>query len=137
MEKRYTSFAMAYLKENHFTIFKEIERAYIPQLSEIQRVSNRYCDYMGITIDDLRNVRHGKMLNLRYKLIGSILWLFQPGKITCKERLDISLATELKQLLDLNTPNLNTAVKCAVNLFYYSDFKVDVIQFCNTYRLVK
>ncbi|MNK30177.1 hypothetical protein D3C87_485900 [compost metagenome] len=137
MEKRYTSFALAYLKENHFNIFKEIEKAYIPELSEIQLIANRYCDYMGISIEDLRNVRYGKMLNIRYKLIGAILWLYQPGKINCKERLDITLATELKQLLELNTPNLNTAVKCAVNLFYYTEFKVDVIQFCNNYRLIK
>ncbi|MGJ1360017.1 hypothetical protein ACR79K_25260 [Sphingobacterium siyangense] len=137
MDKRYTSFAMAYLKENYSNVFQEIERAYIPQLSEIERISTRFCEYNGVSINDIRSNRNGKMLNLKYKLIGILLWLYQPGKITSKERLDTAIASELKQLLELNTPNLNTAVKCAVNLFYYAEFKVDVVQFCNYFKLVK
>lgn len=137
MDNRYKSFVISYLRENHQKVFQEIERAYLPKLSEIDCISNRFCDYMGVSIEDLRNVRKAKMLNLRYKLIGAILYLYQPGKITRKERLDTSLATQLKQLLDLNTPNLNRSVKCSVNLFYYSDFKIDVTHFCNNYRLLK
>lgn len=137
MDKRYIAFVLAYLKENHMNVFQEIEKSYIPNLSEVKIISDSFCDYMGISINDLINVRKANLLNLRYKLIGVILYFYQPGKITFNERLDESVASELKQLLQLNTPNLNTAVRCSVNLFHYTEFKTDVVHFCNFYRLIK
>lgn len=137
MDRRYSSFMLAYLKEYHVHIFQEIDSAYMFDLTEIDKIAERFCDYMNISLTEMKHTRNAKCLLLRYRLVAVIVYLYQPAKISNKERLNEPLAMVIKQLLALNIPNLNTTIRNAVNLFYYVDFKKDIVQFCNLYRLLK
>lgn len=137
MKTLYNSFVISFLNENHPAILNEINKNYQNDLGEIKDLAKRFCEYHAISIEDIQEIRIGKLLNLRYKFIGCVLYLFQPAKINSNEQLNKFIAKELKDITKLNADNLNKSVKCACNLFMYKEWKADIIHFCTHYKLTK
>lgn len=133
----YNSFVVSYLGENYPNILNEIEKHFIEDVAEVHKVLNAFCSYFGIYKADIQYVRIGKYLNLRYKFIGAVLYLFQPAKLNSNVRLSKSLAKELKATTKLDSANLNSSIKAVRNLYLYKEFRSDIITFCNYYRLIK
>ncbi|WP_099368094.1 hypothetical protein [Sphingobacterium sp. 1.A.4] len=137
MNRLYNSFVLAFLNENYPQIVNEIERNFQSDLSEIRKVADKFCEYHGIEIRDIQEIRIGKFLKLRYKFICCVLYLFQPRKLITNEQLNLGIAKELKLVTKLGSANLNQSLKAGMNLMLYKEFKSDVIHFCSWYKLIK
>lgn len=133
----YKSFVVSFLGENYPNILNEIQKNYIQDVSEVQNVLNYFCEYFHVTPEQLQVVKTGKYLNYRYKFIGCVIYLFQPSRLTHRENLNKTIASEIKIAIGLNSANLNSSVKAVTNLYIYKEFRADIIHFCSTYKLLK
>lgn len=133
----YTSFVVSFLQENYPSIYEEINKNFNSDLSELDKIATYFCSYHQIEIRDIQRVRVGKFLKLKYKFIASVLYLFQPNKLTNTARLNKEIAVKLREILLLDSIKLKRYITASTNLYLYKDFKTDVLHFCSTYKLLK
>jgi hypothetical protein len=140
MNALYYSFILSFLKENHPEILRSIDKIYEPDLSKISQVIDCYCEFMGITTQQIMGEYiNYKDIQHRYKAIAVVLRIFQPEKLSnLKTKVKSTIYKELGPYLKINSDTLQKSIICACNQFdLYTEFKKDIKQATNYYFIHK